>query len=55
MAAKDSNAVAAQYYMARWEKAKADVKKWMAMRKRADGFGNVQDEEQSVGSYLGLV
>jgi len=55
MAAKDSNFEAASYYTKKWEKAKLDVMKALKMRKRADSFGNVQDEESSVGSYLGLV
>lgn len=55
MAAKDSNPQATKYYMERWERAKLEIKKWMRMRKRADAFGNVQNEEDSVGSYLGMV
>lgn len=55
MAAKDTNWDAADRYMQMWTKTKVDVLKWVAMRKRLDSFANVIDEEQSVGSYLGLV
>lgn len=55
MAAKDSNPQAAKYYIDRWEKAKIDIKKWIAKRKRTDSFAVVQDEDQLIESYMGFV
>ena len=55
MAAKDQNAKVAMYYAQRWEKSKIEMKKWAAKRKRTDSFGEVQDEDQMVASYLGFV
>jgi hypothetical protein len=55
MAAKDSNAEAAKYYINRWELAKVAMKKWVAKRKRTDSFGVVQDEDQLIESYMGFV
>lgn len=55
MAAKDSNAVAAKYYMDRWDRAKIDAKKWIKRSKRGDSFAVVKDDEQLVEAYLGFV
>lgn len=55
MAAKDSNEKAAKYYIDRWDKAKVEMKKWIAKRKRSDSFGVVQDEDQLIESYMGFV
>lgn len=55
MAAKDMNLNHAQYYKQKWDKVVLDAKKWARKRKRTDGFGNVQDEDTMVETYLGTV
>lgn len=55
MAAKDSNFTAAQYYKANWESTKLAVKRWNRKRLRGDSFAAVQDEEELVESYFGVV
>ena len=55
MAAKDMNFSAAQYYMDKWERAKIAAKRFEQKRKRGDAFSYVQNEENMVGSYLGMV
>ena len=55
MALKDSNMNAAQEYSMLWEKSVKQMKSWSKKRKRGDAFGQVQDEEQLVESYLGTV
>ncbi len=55
MAAKDSNFSAAKYYREKWEKSKLRAKVWQKKRLRTDSFSVVQDEEQMVGSYLGIL
>jgi hypothetical protein len=55
MAAKDSNSDMAVYYSKRWDRAKLDILRWVAVRKRTDAFAVVQDEENSAGTYLGII
>ncbi len=55
MAAKDSNFEAAQYYANKWERSKMDIKKWQRKRLRGDSFASVQDEDQLIEGYLGIV
>lgn len=45
MAAKDSNITVANFYLARWEKDKIEMKKFVAKKKRTDSFAQVGDEE----------
>ncbi len=55
MAFKDSNHNAADRLEKKWEKAIMRMKAWVAKRKRTDSFAAVQDEESSIGSWLGHV
>lgn len=55
MAMKDSNERIAQMYDQKWQEVLIKAKKWARLNKRADSFTNVHDEEQLIGSYLGLV
>ena len=55
MAAKDSNFTAAKYYSDRWEKKKLDAKRWVRKQFRGDSFSVVQDEDQMIEGYLGIV
>lgn len=55
MAAKDTNMTAAEYFDTKFEKAMLRMKRWAAKRKRGDSFASVQDEERTIGSYLGPV
>lgn len=55
MALKDGNINVAREYDMKWQKTVIDAKKWVRISKRADSFTNVQDEDQLVGGYLGLV
>jgi hypothetical protein len=53
MAYKDSNTTAGDRYEAKWQKDIKDVKRWMAKKKRTDGFAVVQLEEMSGGVFRG--
>lgn len=55
MAAKDLNFTAAQYYQAKWEKAKIAAKRWAKRKNRGDSFNVVQDEDMMIEGYLGIV
>lgn len=55
MAAKDLNFTTAKYYLEKWERRKAEAKKWTQKKKRTDGFGSVMDEEISIETYLGVI
>lgn len=55
MAMKDGNMQVWQMHEDKWQKVLMSAKKWYRLSKRADGFTNVQDEEQLIGGYLGLV
>lgn len=55
MAAKDSNLQFAKYYADKWERSKLDIKKWQRKRLRGDSFASVQDEDQLIEGYLGIV
>lgn len=55
MALKDSNFNAAKSYGELWEQSLIEMDKWQKKRKRTDGFGTVQDEDQLVEGYFGIV
>lgn len=55
MAAKDLNFTTAKYYLEKWERRKAEAKKWTQKKKRTDGFASVMDEEISIETYLGVI
>ena len=55
MAAKDSNFNAANYYTAKWERKKQDIKRWVKKNRRGDSFNVVQDEDSLIEGYLGVV
>ncbi len=52
MALKDQNYTAARYYGGTWQKDIIDIKKWMKMMKRMDGFTSVKDENLMVETYI---
>lgn len=55
MAMKDGNQQTWQMHEDKWQKVLMSAKKWARLNKRADSFSNVQDEDQLIGGYLGLV
>lgn len=55
MAAKDSNNSIVTYYLTAWEKSKVRARKWCMKRKRADAFAQVQDDDNLIENYLGVV
>lgn len=55
MYAKDKDFNSAAYYQKLWEKDKIDVKRWLAKRKRGDGFASIKDEESLATPVFGGV
>lgn len=54
MHAKEINSRMSAYYLNRWEKGKAEAKKWAKQRLRGDSFSSVQVEESLSGNMAGI-
>ena len=52
---KGSNFKAAQAYGELWEQSLKEMDKWQKSRKRTDAMAVVQDEEQLVEGYFGII
>lgn len=55
LALKDANLNVYDRLLVKWEKSKINAKRWAQKRKRTDAFGQVQDDDNLIETYLGVV